>query len=90
MTSWHQHVVWVVVLCNVAGRLTGTEEGEEKGSGGKTTPENGQDWTFQSHRGLWKTDRDMEAAGCHIIGGTPATVWVKERMDGWVDGWIGR
>ena len=38
------------------------EKGETKGSGGKTTSESGQ-------RGLWKTDKDAEAARCKIIGG---------------------
>ena len=31
------------------------EEGEGDGSSAKTTSESGQDWTFWSHRGLWKT-----------------------------------
>ena len=33
----------------------------------------GQDWTFQSHRGLWngRQPTEMEAAGCEIIGGVP-------------------
>ena len=31
---------------------------QEEGEGGKTTPERGQDWTFQRHRGLWETDSD--------------------------------
>ena len=32
--------------------------GEDKGSGGKTTSDSGQDRSFQSHRRLWRTDRD--------------------------------
>ena len=33
----------------------GKEKTKPKVSFGKTPSENGHDWTFQSHRGLWKT-----------------------------------
>ena len=34
------------------------KKGKTKEAVGGTTSESGHDWTFQSHRGLWKTDRD--------------------------------
>ena len=47
----------------------------------KTTSESGQDWTSQSHRGGCGRQTEMAAAGCEIIGGAPATLWVKGQID---------
>ena len=54
------------------------EEEEDKGNDGKTTSESGQDWTFQSHKGLLKIEK--EAAGCRIIGGASMTLQVKGQL----------
>ena len=52
------------------------EEGEDKGSGGKTRSEHGQVWTFQSQRAV-DDGQTWKAAGCEIIGGAPTTLRVK-------------
>ena len=54
------------------------QDGGDKGSSGKTTSESGQEWTFQSHRGLWKTK--MEAAGCEITGGQRADKQISQKL----------
>ena len=62
-----QLVIYIIYIClpvirsgtkDLARHCEGSKKkGETKGRGGKTTSESGQDWTFPSHRGLWKTDR---------------------------------
>ena len=69
--KWYGHVSRSSGLANTI--LQGTVKGarrrgmEAKGSGGKTTSESGQDWTFQSHN-------------CEIIGGTLPTLRVNGRV----------
>ena len=36
---------------------------EDTDRDGHSWSESGQDWTFQSHRGLWKTQTEMDTAG---------------------------
>ena len=51
------HPAWLRPSCKALWRQRG--EGEDKGIGGKTASESGQDWSLcHGHRGLCKTDRD--------------------------------
>ena len=77
-------MVWTCLLIirpgknHLARHCVEQEEGEDKGSVGKTS-ESGQDWTFQSQRVV--EDRDGGAAGCKIVAGAPKTAWVKGQID---------
>ena len=73
--------------------LQGTVRGARRGRQRKrrednTTPESGQDWTFQGQGAVEDMQTEMEAAGYEIIGGAPTTFQVKVQIDRNKLGWV--